>query len=81
MLRCGIEPSNAGPYAAADPQGEGSAWSRIHPAIVKSSKRLYDDGHYADAAVDAFIEFNHRAKKLYKEARPDATVIPGGRDL
>ncbi len=65
----------------SNPQGEDSAWSCIHPAIVKSSKRLYDDGHYADAAVDAFIEFNHRAKKLYKEARPDATVIPDGRDL
>lgn len=62
-------------------QGENAIWSCMHPAIIKSSKRLYDDGHYADAAVDAFIEFNDRAKKLYMEARPDDVEIPDGRDL
>lgn len=35
-------------------------WSYIHPFIQKSSKKLYEDGHYANAAEDAFIEINDR---------------------
>lgn len=35
-------------------------WSYIHPLIQKSSKKLYEDGYYANAAEDAFIEINDR---------------------
>ena len=53
-------------------------WAVIHPSIVKSSKSLYLDGHYANAAEDAFIEINDRIKKLYKKLNPTATKIPDG---
>ena len=53
-------------------------WAVMHPRIVKSSKKLYLDGHYANAAEDAFIEINDRIKKLYKKLNPTATKIPDG---
>jgi len=53
-------------------------WGYIHPDIVKVSQRLYIDGHYANAAEDAFIEINSRVKKLYKKLNPTATKIPDG---
>lgn len=53
-------------------------WGYIHPDIVKVSQRLYIDGHYANAAEDAFIEINDRVKKLYKKLNPTATTIPDG---
>ena len=40
-------------------------WSYIHPLIQKASRELFNDGHYANAAEDAFIEINDRVKKLY----------------
>lgn len=40
-------------------------WSYIHPSIQNASKKLYMDGHYANAAEDAFIEINDRVKNLY----------------
>lgn len=61
--------------------GNGFSWTCIHPSIIKSSKQLYDDGHYAEAAVNAFIELNDRAKSLYKAANPNADDVPDGRDL
>lgn len=56
-------------------------WGYIHPLIQKSSKKLYENGHYANAAEDAFIEFNSRAKGIYKKIVPDAESIPDGTDL
>lgn len=56
-------------------------WSYIHPLIQKSSKKLFEDGHFANAAEDAFIEFNSRAKGIYKKLVPDAESIPDGTDL
>lgn len=53
-------------------------WALIHPMIIKSSKELYINGHYANAAEDAFIEINDRIKKLYKKFNPTATKIPDG---
>ena len=41
-------------------------WAIMHPSIVKSSKKLYMDGHYANAACDAFIEINSRVKKIFE---------------
>lgn len=55
-------------------------WNTIHPRIIKSSKTLYIDGHYANAAEDAFIEINDRVKKLYKIKKPSDTIIPDGCD-
>lgn len=48
----------------ADTQPANHVWGLIHPRIEKVSKRLYLDGHYSDAACDAFIEINDRVKKL-----------------
>ncbi len=68
-----------------EPSSEGQAnvdlWVYIHPLIQKSSKKLYEDGHFANAAEDAFIEFNSTAKAIYKKLVPSATTIPDGTDL
>ena len=52
-------------------------WSLCHPQILKVSKKLYLDGHYADAACDAFIEINDRVKKLFRKLRPGESVPDG----
>lgn len=52
-------------------------WDLMHSAIIKSSKQLYLDGHYANAACDAFIEVNDRVKKLYASLRPGDNVPDG----
>ena len=52
-------------------------WSYIHPLILKSSKKLYEDGHYANAAEDAFIEINDRTKKLFSIVKPNDPVPDG----
>lgn len=53
-------------------------WGLIHPRIESVSKLLYLNGHYANAAEDAFIEINDRVKKLYKILNPNAIKIPDG---
>ena len=53
-------------------------WGLIHPKIESVSKQLFLNGHYANAAEDAFIEINDRVKKLYKTLNPTATKIPDG---
>ena len=55
-----------------------SIWGLIHPQITAVSKQLFLDGHYANAACDAFIEINDRVKKLYKKINPTASKIPDG---
>lgn len=57
---------------------ENDIWSFIHPLIQKSSRKLYEGGHFANSAEDAFIEINNRVKKLYKKINPSATKIPDG---
>lgn len=52
-------------------------WSLIHPQIAQVSKQLYIDGHFANAACDAFIEINDRVKRLYAMLRP-GDEIPDG---
>ena len=44
-----------------------SSWHCVHPRIKKSSMKLYLDGHYANAAEDAFIEINDAVKEQYKK--------------
>lgn len=56
---------------------EDEKWQCIHPMIQKSSKRLYMDGHYANAAEDAFIEINDRVKKLFAIVKPGSKVPDG----
>lgn len=56
---------------------EDEKWQCIHPMIQKSSKRLYMDGHYANAAEDAFIEINDRVKKLFMIVKPGCKVPDG----
>lgn len=51
-------------------------WSVIHLLIKNSSRRLYEDDHFANSAEDAFIEINDRVKKLYKKINPAAKKIP-----
>ncbi len=52
-------------------------WDMIHPHIKKSSKQLYLDGHYTNAATDAFVEINTRVKKLFKIISPNVPVPDG----
>lgn len=65
----------------AEKQKTVDIWSYIHPLIQKSSKKLFEDGHFANAAADAFIEFNSRAKAIYKKLVPSTTTVPDGTDL
>ena len=52
-------------------------WAFIHPMITKSSKELHMNGHYANAACDAFIEINSRVKKIFKKVRPNEKIPDG----
>ncbi len=52
-------------------------WALIHPMVIKSSKELYINGHYANAACDAFIEINSRVKKIFKKVRPGEKIPDG----
>lgn len=53
-------------------------WDLIHPKIVEVSQKLFEDGHYANAAEDAFVEINDRVKKLFVKVNPTATKVPDG---
>lgn len=59
------------------PDSQKDKWSYIHPLILKSSKKLFDDGHFANAAEDAFIEINDRVKKLFAIIRPGEDIPDG----
>ncbi len=52
-------------------------WELIHPQVAKASQKLFTDGHYSNAACDAFIEINDRVKKIYKAHCPDAVELDG----
>lgn len=54
-----------------------NCWNYIHPRIAISSRKLYEDGHYANAAVDAFIEINDRVKQMYKILEPNGKTLDG----
>ena len=52
-------------------------WSLIHPRIITSSKGLFLDSHWTNAATDAFVEINTRVKNLFKIVSPNAPVPDG----
>lgn len=52
-------------------------WEDMHPQISKVSKKLYEDGHYAEAAENAFKEINSRVKKIYILKCPNEKVLDG----
>ncbi|MCM1060598.1 MAG: TIGR02391 family protein [Eubacterium sp.] len=52
-------------------------WSLMHPKISEVSKSLYLDGHYANAALDAFIAINERVKGLFQILRPQDKIPDG----
>lgn len=56
-------------------------WELIHPQIAKASHKLFADGHYSNAACDAFIEINDRMKKIYKAHHPEVVELPDGQAL
>ena len=56
---------------------EQDMWSLIHPRIIKSSKDLFLDGHWTNAATDAFVEINTRVKNIFKIVSPNANVPDG----
>lgn len=60
---------------------EENVWGMIHPSICKSSQKLFEDGSYINATVDAFIEINDRLKNIYRIVKPSSTEIPDGVDL
>lgn len=53
-------------------------WYLIHPKIVTVSRKLFEDGHYSNAAEDAFIEINDRVKKLFMKVNLTASKVPDG---
>ena len=53
-------------------------WNMIHPTVEQTSRKLFEDGHYANASEDAFIEINSRVKKLYTIINPESDRIPDG---
>ncbi|MDE6617612.1 MAG: TIGR02391 family protein [Clostridiales bacterium] len=55
-------------------------WASMHPKIERVSKQLFLDGHFANAAEDAFIEINDRVKKIFHKLEP-SKPIPDGRDV
>jgi len=55
-----------------------NGWNLIHPRISAVSKQLYLDGHFANAAQDAFVEINDRVKKIFRILNPSASKIPDG---
>ena len=58
-------------------KSEHDIWCLIHPRIIKSSKDLFLDGHWTNAATDAFVEINTRVKNLFKIVSPNANVPDG----
>lgn len=58
-----------------------SFWDMIHPSIIRVSKGLFDDGYYANASEDAFVEINARVKKLFITLEDDYNRVPDGVDL
>ncbi|MBR3423938.1 MAG: hypothetical protein IKG80_05550, partial [Clostridia bacterium] len=54
----GLDYIEAKQYKQANtPDSDNNIWSFIHPLIKKSSKQLFENKHFANAAEDAFIEF------------------------
>ena len=47
-----------------------SVWNCVHPRIQAVSMKLYLDGHYIEASMNAFIEINDAVKELYGKAHP-----------
>ena len=66
-----------GQAPSAEKQTTADLWSYIHPLIQKSSKKLFEDGHFANAAEDAFIEINDRVKHLFAIIKPGEKVPDG----
>ena len=77
-ILCGLELLQSKEPERSEEQRQAvDPWSYIHPLIQKSSKKLYEDGHFANAAEDAFIEINDRVKKLFSIVRPGEPVPDG----
>lgn len=66
-------------HEETDPQT--TVWSCIHPRICEVSKKLYEDEHFADSAVDAFIEINDHVKQIYKRLSQNAEKSLDGQAL
>lgn len=49
----------------------------MHNRIIASSKKLFIDGHYANAAEDAFVEINDRVKTLFAILKPGEKIPDG----
>ena len=52
-------------------------WVYVHPRIARVAMDLYDNGHYANAVEDAFIEINDRVKRVFHIVRPNDRVPDG----
>lgn len=53
----------------------------LHPMIIAVSLKLFNNGHYAEAAENAYIEINKRVKDIYEKLEPNATKVPDGVEL
>ena len=54
-----------------------NVWCFIHPRIVETSKTLFENGHFANASQDAFVEINSRLKKIHRILVPNDTARDG----
>lgn len=70
------------PVALPDIQSIKNGLIKISHDIEKESpyfsQNLFEDGHYANAAEDAFVEINDRVKKLFMKVNPTAPKVPDG---
>jgi uncharacterized protein (TIGR02391 family) len=64
-------------YLCNEQNNDNNIWNMVHPRIISVSKELFENGHYANAAEDAFIEINSRVKRIYAVVRPN-TKVPDG---
>lgn len=46
--------------------GNDELWTFVHASIYKSSKELFDNGHYAESVEAAFLEITVRVKNIIK---------------
>lgn len=49
-------------------------WTNIHPKIIKVSKELFCDGHFASAAEKAMKELETRLRDLFQQLKPGAGI-------
>jgi uncharacterized protein (TIGR02391 family) len=61
-----LEISIESPEQARTGVSDDQLWPMLHPDVARVSRKLFEDGHYAEAAEAAFKEFNDTVKNVVK---------------